>query len=138
MSDVDITRLERLAQDRGRSFRVLVVDDEEWVRDVLREFCRLTGAIEVEVAESGSEAVERMKGGQFDLVTLDIIMPEMSGLEALQAIKAVAPSVPVIVVTGNATEKLVNRAGVEGACRVMYKPVQLKEFVAEVTSALCR
>jgi hypothetical protein len=43
-----------------------------------------------------------------------------------------------MVITGNATDKVVNQAGVLGACRVMYKPIQLENFIAEVSSALFR
>ncbi len=135
-TETGIQVLEQLARKRGQPFRVLIVDDEEWVRDVLRDFCHLTDAIAVELATSGSEAVARVRAEPFDLVTMDLIMPEMSGLDALAAIKQVSPAVPVIVITGNATEKLVNQAGVQGACRVMYKPVQLTEFVTEVSSTL--
>lgn len=125
-----------MAEKRGRPFRVLIVDDEKWVQDVFRDFCQLTDAFEVELAETGSDAVEKALSSQFDLITLDLIMPEMSGLEVLSAIKEATPHVPVMVITGNATEKLVNEAGVLGACRVMYKPVMLENFISELTSTL--
>jgi len=137
MSTVELQELERLARQRGQPFRVLVVDDEKWVREVFRDFFRLTDAFEVDLANTGAEAVEKAKVNKYDLITMDLIMPETSGLEALATIKEVSPGVPVVVITGNATEKVVNRAGVLGACRVMYKPVMLGEFMAELTSALC-
>ena len=65
-------------------------------------------------------------------------MPEMSGLDVLTAIKRVSPQVPVMIITGNATDKLVNEAGVLGACRVMYKPIMMESFIAELTSTLER
>ncbi|MEW5994287.1 MAG: response regulator [Candidatus Zixiibacteriota bacterium] len=138
MADVNVQELERRAQQRGQPFRVLIVDDEVRVREVLRDFCRLTQALDVELASNGTEAVEKMKARTYDLVTMDLIMPEMSGLDALTAIKQVSPATPVIVITGNATEKLVNAAGVQGASRVMYKPVMLDDFVAELTSMLAK
>ncbi len=125
-----------MAEKRGKPFRVLIVDDEKWVQHVFRDFCQLTDAFEVELAETGSDAVEKALSSQFDLITLDLIMPEMSGLEVLSAIKEATPHVPVMVITGNATEKLVNEAGVLGACRVMYKPVMLENFISELTSTL--
>jgi DNA-binding NtrC family response regulator len=127
-----------MARKRGRPFRVLIVDDEKWVRDVFRDFCQLTGAFEVEMAESGEDALKKVNGGSYDLITLDLIMPEMSGLEVLSEIKKVTPGVPVMIVTGNATEKLVREAGLMGACRVMYKPVMLEKFIAELASTLDR
>ena len=136
MAQVDFERLTRMAEKRGKPFRVLIVDDEKWVQDVFRDFCQVTEAFEVALAETGCDAVEKALSGQFDLITLDLIMPEMSGLEVLSVIKKATPHVPVMVITGNATEKLVNEAGVLGACRVMYKPVKLENFISELTSTL--
>ncbi len=138
MSSENITKLTRAVQKRGQPFRVLVVDDEKWVREVFQDFCKVTDAFEVEQARNGAEAVEKIHNTRYDLVTLDLIMPEMSGLEVLSAIQDVSPHVPVMVITGNATEKLVNEAGVMGACRVLYKPVMLEHFLSEITSALVR
>jgi len=65
-------------------------------------------------------------------VTMDLIMPEMSGVEAVTKIKEIKPHLPVIVITGNATESLVRQAGVKGANSLMYKPVMMENFVDEV------
>jgi two-component system chemotaxis response regulator CheY len=138
MPTVDLHELEQLARHRGQPFKVLIVDDEKWVREVFRDFCRLSDAFDVELANTGAEAVEKVKVNKYDLITIDLIMPEMSGLEALNAIKEISPGVPIMVITGNATEKLVLQAGIQGACRVMYKPVVLEDFVAELTSTLVR
>jgi len=129
--------LEKIEQ-RGELFRVLIVDDEKWVREVFRDFCNLTDVFDVDLAQSGEEAVEKVKAKQYDLITMDLIMPDMSGLEALHAIKEVSPRVPIMVITGNATEKLINEAGVLGACRVMYKPVLLEDFISELSATLLR
>ncbi|MFH1374788.1 MAG: response regulator [bacterium] len=138
MPTIDNDQLRYLAQRRGEPFRVLIVDDEQWVREVFRDFCRLTEAFYVELANTGVEAIRKVKTNRYDLITLDLIMPEMSGVEALGTIKELAPGTPVVVITGNATEKLVREAGIQGACRVMYKPVMLEEFVTEITSTLVR
>ena len=138
MSSEYIAKLTQAVQKRGQPFRVLVVDDEKWVREVFQDFCKVTDAFEVEQARSGAEAVEKIHNSRYDLVTLDLIMPEMSGLEVLSAIQDVSPHVPVMVITGNATAKLVNEAGVLGAFRVLYKPVMLEHFLSEITSALVR
>lgn len=138
MPTVDLHELEQLARQRGQPFKVLIVDDEKWVREVFRDFCRLTDAFDVELANTGAEAIEKVKVSKYDLITMDLIMPEMSGIEALTIIKEMSPGVPIMVITGNATEKLVHQAGIQGACRVMYKPVMLEDFVAELTSTLTR
>jgi CheY-like chemotaxis protein len=138
MPTVDLHKLEQLARHRGQPFKVLIVDDEKWVREVFSDFCRLSDAFDVELANTGAEAVEKVKVNKYDLITIDLIMPEMSGLEALSVIKEISPGVPIMVITGNATEKLVHQAGVQGACRVLYKPVMLEDFVMELASTLTR
>ncbi len=136
MPTVNVQELEKMAQQRGHPFKVLIVDDEKWVREVFKDFCQLTEAFDVEMAHTGTEAIEKVKSNKYDLITMDLIMPEMSGIEAVTEIKKISPSVPIVIITGNATEKLVHEAGIEGACRVMYKPVMLEDFVAELTSTL--
>lgn len=132
----ELDKLAKAAAERGKPYRILIVDDERWVRDVFKDFCDLTQAFEIELAGSGTEAIEKIEAGRFDLVTMDLIMPEMSGVDALSEIKARAPKTPVMVITGNATDRMVTQAGVQGACRVMYKPILLEEFVAEVSRSL--
>lgn len=134
----DFEKLTQVVRARGYPFKVLIVDDEQWVREVFKDFCELTEAFEVEMAVDGADAIDKARNNKYDLITLDLIMPEVSGLEVLTAIKKEKPNVPIMVITGNATEKLVNEAGVLGACRVMYKPVMLDNFVAELTSTLDR
>lgn len=130
--------LAKMAADRGEPFRVLIVDDEKWVQDVFKDFCELTKAFDIDLASDGRDALNKVQTKSYDLITLDLIMPEMSGLDVLSAIKAISPDIPIMIITGNATEKLVNEAGVKGACRVMYKPVLMEKFMAEVASALSR
>jgi DNA-binding NtrC family response regulator len=133
-----IQDLNELARERGKAFRILIVDDEEWARDVFREFCDLTEAFQIDVAVDGREAISKADSETYDLITMDLIMPDMSGLEALSSIKQAAPRVPVMIITGNATEKLVREAGVMGACRVLYKPVPLDSFLDVITQTLMR
>lgn len=136
MSIQPVDQLKEMAKQRGNPFRVLIVDDEKWVREVFRDFCELTEAFEVDLAQDGTDAIHKALTEPYDLVTLDLIMPDVSGLDVLEAIKKAVPQLPVIVITGNATEKLVNGAGVLGACRLMYKPVLLDDFVSELVSTL--
>ena len=136
---MDSSTLEKLriaAAERGQPFNILIVDDERYVREVFRDYCEVSPAVAVEMAADGRAAIERATQGKYDLITLDLIMPEMSGLDALIAIKEVCPHVPVMIVTGNATDKLISEAGVLGACRVMYKPVLLDEFLGSLATAL--
>jgi CheY-like chemotaxis protein len=88
---------EELPRGRGR---VLVVDDEEVVLDVARDMLEYLG-YEVELAGSGKEAINRFKVERgFDLVVLDIIMPEMSGKEVFKEIRRLAPEQKVLFASG--------------------------------------
>ncbi len=136
MQTATIEKLSQAVAHRGRPYRILIVDDEHYVREVFHDYCALTQAFAIDLAQGGREAVEKVRTGKFDLVTMDLIMPELSGLDALVAIKRLVPQLPVVIITGNATEKLVHEAGVLGACRVLYKPVTLEDFLREVVSAL--
>lgn len=138
MALANIEKLNKMVVERGSPYKVLVIDDEKWVQDVFKDFCELTEAFVVEMADSGPEAIEKVKTNIYDVITLDLIMPEMSGLEILTAIKEVSPHVPVLIITGNATDKIVHEAGVLGACSVMYKPIMLENFISELTSTLER
>jgi DNA-binding response OmpR family regulator len=138
MTSVSLEEITQHARERGEPYRILIVDDEQWVREVFRDFCGVTEAFKVDMAADGAEAIRMAADGEYDLVTMDLIMPDTSGLDALVEIKRVSPKVPIMVITGNATDRLVNRAGVLGACKVMYKPIRLEDFIAELTSALLK
>ena len=131
-------RIDALADKKGSPFRILIVDDEPWVRNVFRDICSLTSNFKVDLAVGGQEAIDKAGRQDYDLITIDLIMPEVSGLEAIQAIKETCPRVPVMVITGNATDRLVRQAGIFGACKVIYKPVVMNELVAELADALAR
>lgn len=133
---MNIEKIEQMAKERGRVFRVLIVDDEPKVRDIFKQFCEISDSVKVDMAENGAVALDMVKNAEYDLVTMDLIMPEMSGIEAVSKIKECKPHLPVIVITGNATERLVRQAGIEGAGSLLYKPVMMENFMDEVINSL--
>jgi two-component system OmpR family response regulator len=120
----------------GKPFRILIVDDEENVRDVFRDFCMSSPLFNVVTASGGEEAVHLAGTDQFDLVTMDLVMPEMSGLEAIEMIKRNQPHLPMVIITGNATDGLIRQAGTLGGCRILHKPVGIDEFLQELTELI--
>lgn len=136
MLNENVEKFSKFIRSKEKSFNVLIVDDEKWVRETFREFCELVDGFKVEIASSGQDALVKIKNNNYDLVTVDLIMPEMSGLELLSEIKQIAPGLPVIVITGNATEKLINQAGVLGASNVIYKPTSIDTFFSEIMVSL--
>lgn len=133
-----LEQIDNLAAKKGSSFKILIVDDEASVRDLFKDICGLSDMFKVDLAKSGQEAIEKVSSIEYDLVTIDLIMPEISGLEALEKIKEHSPRLPVIVITGNATERLVKEAGVSGASKVLYKPLILNDFLSEMVDTLGR
>ncbi len=116
-------------------YRVLVVDDD---RDL-----RLTVAsalsenhFEVDQAENGEEAVNRVTAGKYDLVLLDVNMPKMSGMEALKEIKAHDPSIIVLILTAFANIRDAVESTKEGAYNYLEKPIKADNLVYLVEKAL--
>jgi PAS domain S-box-containing protein len=85
--------------DETFSLRILVVDDEQPVRETLAEMLVAVNH-KVELAGSGQEAVQKMRGGSFDLIFTDLAMPEMDGWETARMIRKDWPTVKIVLVTG--------------------------------------
>lgn len=106
--------------------KVLVVDDDAGLRFSVRE--ALGEKFEIVEAQDGLEAMEKIKSTNFDLVTLDVDMPRLTGLEALKLIKEHDPSIQVIVLTAHANIDDAVIAVKEGAYNYMSKPVRADEL----------
>jgi signal transduction histidine kinase/CheY-like chemotaxis protein len=114
---------------------VLVVDDEPIARDVLTEYLAGDGHT-VETAVNGREGFEKFKAGRFSVVITDRAMPEVGGDQLAAMVKEVAPSTPVVLLTGFGD--LMNAAGEkpEGVDLVVKKPIRLatlREVLAKMT-----
>ena len=116
--------------------RVLLADDEPGVVAFVSR--ALTGmGLEVEVAADGAAAVRKaLSGRPFDLLVLDLVMPEMDGLAVLVAVRAVNPSARVIMLS--AADDVRNRVAAldAGACDFIGKPFAVEELLARVRSCL--
>jgi CheY-like chemotaxis protein len=121
-----------LAGRNGIPYHILIVDDEENVRNVFKDFCLSSPLFKVATASGGQEAIEMADRDDFDIVTMDLVMPDVSGLEAMETIKKQKPHLPMVIITGHATDSLIRQAGRLGGCRVMHKPVGVEEFLQEL------
>jgi CheY-like chemotaxis protein len=126
-----------LALAANAGARVLVIDDEEHVREALADMLRLTHH-EVVVASQGFEGLEHFRAAPFDLVMTDLAMPGMSGWQVAQAVKALRPGVPVVLVTGWGVELPGEQLRANGVDRVMTKPFRIEEVHAVAASFLRR
>jgi DNA-binding NtrC family response regulator len=113
--------------------RVLVVDDETGVRESVRLVLR--DAYDVEIAESGEEALHRVAASRPDVVLLDILMPGIDGLTTLERLKGVAPELPVIMLTATRTLKTAITAMKLGALDYVQKPFDVDELRAILSHA---
>lgn len=104
-----------------RGFRILVVDDEPVVRNSLREWLTDEG-FDVDTAESGTVALEKVRDETFHLMLLDIKMPGMDGVEVLKRSKEVRPELPVVMMTAYATVETAVEAMKLGALDYFMKP----------------
>ena len=112
------------------SQRVLVVEDNPDSVAIMRTILE-SQQCEVVVATGGVEALERVKQGNLDLVLLDIMMPEMSGLEVLQRLKedSTTAGLPVILVTAKAHDDDVLSGYQDGADYYITKPFTAKQLL---------
>ena len=121
--------------------RILLIDDNQDFRDVLGARLKKEG-YEVTAVASGQEGLKTMVAQPFDLVLLDMLMPDQDGIETYQAIRAVEATrkVPVILMTGMAVEGHWEPLPYEtdGAAFVMGKPYDLSLLVARITQLLTR
>lgn len=117
------------------SGRILIVDDDVEIRAVLRKLLFNSGYA-VEEAGTAEEATEKLRDVEFDLVLLDLGLPDRSGHEVLEAIRSDPATrlLPVVVLTGNATKEEKLRAIREGVTDFIAKPFSAEELVPRVRS----
>ena len=116
--------------------RILVVDDEENIRKMLKRHFRFIG-YEVEEVENGKKALELMNEKRFEVVISDIKMPVMSGIELLRAIRKSFPMTHCIMMTGYVTMENVLCCMRLGADTCIFKPLEnMTELEESVKSAV--
>jgi two-component system chemotaxis response regulator CheY len=106
------------------SIRFLVVDDFSTMRRIVRNLLKELGYTNVEEAEDGADALNRLRGVPFDFVVSDWNMPNMTGIQLLQAIRADAAlkSLPVLMITAEARKENIIEAAQAGANGYIVKP----------------
>ena len=115
--------------------RILITDDAVFMRFSLKEMLEKCGFEVVGEAENGVEAIEKYKILKPDIVTLDITMPVMDGLEALKNIKAFDKNAKVIMISAMGQETIVREAIISGAIGFVIKPF-IQETITKAFSKL--
>src|SRR4029078_1757048 len=114
---------------------VLVCDDEEIMRDVLETILSSVG-YKVELAKTGEEAIAAYSGRPFDVVLMDVSMPGMGGLTALEELIAIDPEAVVLIITAYATFDTAISAWEKGAFGVVRKPFQNEQIISLVAKGI--
>ena len=113
---------------------ILVVDDNADLLDTFAMILKRRG-FNVETAVNGANAVDKFKEHDFDVTLMDIVMPEMNGVEAFRKIREVDPGAPVILMTAYSDEDLLQTAREEGADHVVNKPIRIDQLIELIKEA---
>jgi len=113
------------------ALRVLLVDDEEDIVELIQDRLEAYG-FKVTTAGTGLEALKRLSVEKFDGVFLDVKMPEMGGIEALEEIRATDKQIPVIIITASSTREAALEAMNKGANEYVLKPFDWEELKAKI------
>jgi two-component system chemotaxis response regulator CheY len=108
----------------GKSMKFLVVDDFSTMRRIVRNLLKELGFTDVEEAEDGVAALQKLRGGDFDFVISDWNMPNMDGLTLLRNIRSdeALKNLPVLMVTAEAKKENIVAAAQAGASGYVVKP----------------
>ena len=117
--------------------KILIVDDEAKIREVVKEYAMLIHGFEVEEAENGYEAITKVEHTNFDLIVLDIMMPVMDGFTACREIKRIK-NIPVIMLSARDEEYDKLHGFDLGVDDYVVKPFSPKELMARINAVIKR
>ncbi|MFC2160685.1 sigma-54-dependent transcriptional regulator [Acidobacteriota bacterium] len=105
----------------GSKLKILIVDDEDIVRESLRDWLESMGYA-VDIAGSGQEALQKIESKKFKILLTDLIMPGMDGIELMKKAKTIVPTISPVIITAHATVQTAITAMREGAHDYIEKP----------------
>jgi DNA-binding response OmpR family regulator len=111
--------------------RVLLVDDEEDIVEVIQDRLEAYGFL-VTTARTGLEALKKLSAEKFDGIFLDVKMPEMGGIEALEEIRKTDKQIPIIIITASSTREAAIEATEKGANEYVLKPFEWEELKGKI------
>ncbi len=118
--------------------KILVVDDELYLCELLKDELLSTGLFDVDIVNDGAQAMNKIKSKIYDLVLLDIKMPRISGIDVLKFIKEHSPDTEVIMITAYGDVKLAVETIKLGAFDFITKPYNFDELLVSIQNALER
>lgn len=109
--------------------KILVIDDEDVIRIAVKRILENKTNYHITAVDSGREGLEMLVKESFDLVLLDIKMPDMDGLEVLRLILSIKPEQNVIIMSGYTTKETIKQAIEEGASAFIEKPFTPEKLI---------
>jgi DNA-binding NtrC family response regulator len=125
------------AEPESMSGSVLIIDDEAGIRESLQTLLEMEG-YDVETAASGQQGLNRLGQRTFDLILLDLALPDRNGLDILAELRAQDPGISVIMITAYGTVENAVRAMQSGAANFIQKPWDNEKLLADVRAAIAR
>jgi DNA-binding response OmpR family regulator len=116
--------------------RILVVDDDKQVREYLSHMLGNVGGFSVEVAETAEGALQKIRSGTFDLVLVDLKLPDMDGLQLITEIVSFKPEMLTVLITGHGSIDSAVEAMKRGASDYLTKPFDLDDTLARLRRVL--
>ena len=120
-----------------RDLRVILVDDDEWVRDSLHFFFQ-GEACSIAVFETAEEGLTEFRKSVFDIAIVDYRLPGMNGLEFIRAIKSLSPNAKTVLITAYWNEEILKEANSVGIDDFVKKPFTSEAIVASLSTILCQ
>ena len=127
----DIDRIIAIIEELLKDILILVVDEQFADRKALKAILEDKG-YRVATAKDGTEAIEMVRSQHYDIIFLDVSLPDMNGVETFVQVKKIDPKATVIMMSGYTEEELVSRAVSQGAYACIYKPFDMKKVIALV------
>ena len=115
--------------------KILIVDDEPAIRRTLKEILEFE-KFKVDEATNGLECMVKLKKDKFDVILMDIKMPQMTGMEALERVHMLAPETPVVMISGHGTIETAVEAVKKGAFDYISKPPDLNRLLITLRNAM--
>jgi|SRR4029079_12477450 len=111
--------------------RVLLVDDNEEVTEVIGYYCNSAKNIDSQVENDGKKGLERIRGEDFDLIMLDIAMPEFTGLDVIKSLKqdGILETKNIVIFTASSDRKMLDDIKNIGVKEIFKKPCSLDELI---------
>jgi CheY-like chemotaxis protein len=122
----------------SKDAKILVVDDMKMIRKSIIKYLRELGYEDIIEAANGAEAIAKVRVGAVNFIFLDIVMPNLTGDEALKKIRELEPNLPIAMLTSVYDEDVINSCKEQGIVGYILKPLDAKTGPERISKALAR